>query len=156
MGEDSCEVSHKLVVSQIKLSSTTIRDHDGETLSSPISNAGSDPSCAAVGDTGEMRTLWSRTASDGGSSLADLSMPSYFVREVQELTKLPLPQGNACLRFHKRHVFSTKSVYDGQWLGIHRHGFGVQTWPDGTTYMGEWREDRASGKGRFQYCDGHI
>jgi len=38
----------------------------------------------------------------------------------------------------KRPVFTFKSgaVYDGEWIGDRREGYGVQKWPDGARYEG--------------------
>merc|ERR1712113_819 len=35
--------------------------------------------------------------------------------------------------------FASGSTYKGEWAGCARHGFGVQTWPDGPIYAGEWK-----------------
>ena len=37
-----------------------------------------------------------------------------------------------------------------------RNGFGVQTWPDGAKYEGEWVNGKAHGKGKFTHVDGDI
>jgi hypothetical protein len=33
---------------------------------------------------------------------------------------------------------------------------GVQVWPDGARYEGEWRENRAHGQGKFTHVDGDV
>ena len=68
------------------------------------------------------------------------SIPSAVLRYTHKLTR--------------RHTFRTGAVYDGEWLGNERCGFGVQTWPDGAEYRGEWRQNTATGKGCFRHCDG--
>ena len=35
--------------------------------------------------------------------------------------------------------FKSGAVYDGEWIGNMRDGFGVQTWKDGARYEGEWK-----------------
>ena len=35
-----------------------------------------------------------------------------------------------------------------------RHGFGVQSWPDGAKYKGQWSNNKAHGKGTFWHADG--
>ena len=35
-------------------------------------------------------------------------------------------------------------------------GWGTQVWPDGGKYEGEWRENRANGKGQFWHADGDV
>lgn len=49
---------------------------------------------------------------------------------------LPLPKGD---------------VFEGV-----RHGYGVLLWPDGSRYEGEWRENKACGKGKFWHADGDV
>ena len=33
-------------------------------------------------------------------------------------------------------TFPSGIIYEGQWLGELKHGFGVQKWPDGAIYEG--------------------
>lgn len=54
----------------------------------------------------------------------------------------------------RRHTFSTKAVYNGEWAGNDRHGRGIQVWPDGTRYDGEWLADCAHGRGCFRFGRG--
>ena len=35
-----------------------------------------------------------------------------------------------------------------------RSGMGTQIWPDGARYEGEWKDDKANGKGRFDHATG--
>lgn len=42
---------------------------------------------------------------------------------------------------------STGSVYEGEWLGNFRDGFGTMIWLDGAKYIGNWSFNRACGKG---------
>lgn len=35
-----------------------------------------------------------------------------------------------------------------------RDGEGTQIWPDGSKYVGHWKNDMADGKGRFIHADG--
>lgn len=51
----------------------------------------------------------------------------------------------------------------GKWYDIHgnyvngkRHGYGVMTWPDGSSYRGEFYNDEITGKGKYIYADGKI
>lgn len=81
---------------------------------------------------------------------------SYFGREAAELRRLPPPMGGAGSSSHRRHTFRTGAVYDGEWLGNERSGFGTQTWADGAEYQGEWRQNTASGRGCFKHCDGDV
>ena len=37
-----------------------------------------------------------------------------------------------------------------------RQGFGLQYWPDGSKYHGQWLEDKAHGIGRLILADGYV
>ena len=37
-----------------------------------------------------------------------------------------------------------------------RHGFGMQIWPDGSKYVGYWKNDKANGSGRLIHSDGDV
>jgi len=37
-----------------------------------------------------------------------------------------------------------------------REGVGIQDWPDGTRYIGEWRDDKANGWGKLRHGDGDV
>lgn len=50
--------------------------------------------------------------------------------------------------------FPSGIVYKGEWLGVVKHGYGVQVWPDGAKYEGEWSEGKANGRGKFTHADG--
>ena len=36
---------------------------------------------------------------------------------------------------NEEYAFENGAVYKGQWLSKKRHGFGVQTWPDGASLV---------------------
>lgn len=52
--------------------------------------------------------------------------------------------------------FKSGFIYEGDWLGNMRDGYGVQIWPDGAKYEGDWKLNRAHGKGKFQHVDGDV
>lgn len=81
------------------------------------------------------------------------STPSYFCREMVELTALQKTGGVQNMKPYK---FKTKAVYTGQWQNNMRHGFGTQTWVDGASYSGQWQNNAAIGKGRFTHGDGDM
>ena len=43
------------------------------------------------------------------------------------------------------------SIYQGEWDVVinMKDGKGVQIWPDGSRYDGQWKDDMAEGYGRF-------
>ena len=53
-------------------------------------------------------------------------------------------------------VYDSCAIYDGEWKGNNRDGWGVQTWKDGARYEGEWLYNKAHGKGMFFHVDGDI
>ena len=66
---------------------------------------------------------------------------------TQELAKLP-SMGPAGQRTRRRHQFKSGAVYDGEWTGNERNGFGTQRWADGAEYTGQWSQNTATGAGR--------
>lgn len=51
---------------------------------------------------------------------------------------------------------ATGAVYNGEWRGQFREGYGIQTWPDGSKYEGYWLNDKANGQGRLYHADGDV
>jgi hypothetical protein len=51
-----------------------------------------------------------------------------------------------------------KIIYYGEWDKNKnvRHGRGIQIWPDGAKYIGNWKNDKACGKGKLYHPDGDI
>lgn len=37
-----------------------------------------------------------------------------------------------------------------------KEGYGIQTWPDGSVYEGDWLKNEANGKGKFIYANGDV
>lgn len=64
----------------------------------------------------------------------------------------------AGLVFREEVVYPDGAVYKGQLKeGTDiRHGFGIQVWPDGAKYEGNWRDNVASGRGKFYHIDGDV
>ena len=62
------------------------------------------------------------------------------------------------LEFREEVVYPDGAVYKGQLkVGTdQRHGYGIQVWPDGAKYEGYWRNNVASGRGRFFHIDGDV
>lgn len=49
------------------------------------------------------------------------------------------------------------AVYRGQIKqNGERHGYGIQIWPDGSKYEGNWRDDIRQGRGRLTNAEGDI
>lgn len=54
----------------------------------------------------------------------------------------------------KAYTYPDGTTYDGQWDGNNRHGFGVCVRPDGTRYEGEWKSNKRHGLGVWIRPDG--
>eukprot|EP00440_Ansanella_granifera_P025629 gb/GFBE01027831.1/.p1 GENE.gb/GFBE01027831.1/~~gb/GFBE01027831.1/.p1 ORF type:complete len:401 (+),score=63.84 gb/GFBE01027831.1/:1-1203(+) len=91
---------------------------------------------------------------DETEAAAESLAASYFLREAAELQNLNHFGGGPLVRTRMKHIFKTGAVYDGQWLGNERDGFGKQTWPDGAEYVGEWKHNVVTGIGAFAHSDG--
>jgi len=126
-----------------------------------MGHAYSDATCCkeAAGADAEEANVIAVVPQVGSSSKAQglpAESTSYFGREADEFAALAKEWRNRSVRGQQASfVFKTKSVYDGQWMGHMRHGFGVQRWIDGATYSGEWKENNAEGRGRFEDSNGN-
>lgn len=62
---------------------------------------------------------------------------------VQEVDRIELPDG---------------SIYRGQVIkGTQiRHGRGIQEYPDGARYEGEWKNNKVEGRGTFYHVNGDV
>lgn len=74
--------------------------------------------------------------------------------QVRKLKKVGDKKGGK--RYKRKYTFKSGAVYDGEWIGGIRDGFGCQTWPDGAKYTGEWRDDKANGRGTFVHVSGDV
>jgi len=70
------------------------------------------------------------------------------------------------------YTFKSGATYEGEWLTGMRDGIGTHIWPDGAKYQGiffrilsqiifitkkgEWKNNKAHGKGKFYHIDGDI
>ncbi len=55
---------------------------------------------------------------------------------------------------YKNHTYPDGTEYVGDWKENQRHGYGVWTRPDGMRYDGEWQYDKPHGQGVLTYPDG--
>ena len=49
------------------------------------------------------------------------------------------------LQFIEELIFENGAVYKGYLENGMRHGPGLQVWPDGAKYEGDWRRNKANG-----------
>ena len=53
--------------------------------------------------------------------------------------------------------FKTGGVYKGELKDtLIRHGYGIQEWEDSSKYIGDWKDDKANGKGKLYHASGDI
>ena len=79
-----------------------------------------------------------------GSGQKISSIPGTEIKMTAEL-KQRIKTEN--LSFVEELQFENGSVYKGYMKDGMRHGPGTQLWPDGARYTGEWRYNKANGKG---------
>ena len=74
-----------------------------------------------------------------------------------EQSTVKLPQ-SATLIEKEAFVLAKGQVYFGQWTPDlkQRAGIGIQVWPDGSVYEGQWLRNRANGNGRLIHADGDV
>ena len=46
--------------------------------------------------------------------------------------------------------------YTGDMENNKKHGWGIQHWPDGSRYEGNWKDDVACGFGKLYHADGDF
>lgn len=93
-------------------------------------------------------------AADSGAANVGRSIShSYFARELPEFAEL---SAGGVDGQRPPFTFRTHAVYSGQWRGKFRHGFGIQTWPDGASFAGRWEDNKANGPGRFVHADSDV
>ncbi len=54
------------------------------------------------------------------------------------------------------YTYPDGTKYDGEWKDNKRHGHGILTRPDGTKYVGEWAENKPHGQGVLITAEGMI
>ncbi len=54
----------------------------------------------------------------------------------------------------KVYTYPDGTTYNGEWEGNKRHGYGIWIRPDGTRYEGEWENDKPNGRGILTNADG--
>ncbi|WP_375180668.1 hypothetical protein [Enterococcus rotai] len=48
---------------------------------------------------------------------------------------------------------SNGDSYIGEWIGLIKHGYGVQTYHNGDTYEGNWIHNKFEGQGKYFYAE---
>ena len=91
---------------------------------------------------------------DGISHTSQMKRPNIEpIDEKDVINKIDLEIGEGAI-----YTGQVKSVNDnetGKEVFI-KHGKGVQTWPDGAKYEGDWRYGFAEGQGNFHHKNGDV
>ena len=80
----------------------------------------------------------------------------YFFLDNPLLAELEKIAKNSNLQFIEELIFENGAVYKGYLEAGMRHGPGVQIWPDGAKYEGDWRRNKANGQRKFWHADGDV
>ena len=59
-------------------------------------------------------------------------------------------EGN-CENGYGKWVYTDKTTYEGEWVGTKKNGQGVETWPNGYIYKGEFKDSEWSGGRCFNF-----
>ena len=79
----------------------------------------------------------------------DLNNPDY-----SNSTASRQPTEVTILNGYHRYTYADGSTYDGEWKDDKGHGQGTLTWADGNKYEGEWKDGKKHGQGTYNYPDG--
>jgi hypothetical protein len=62
------------------------------------------------------------------------------------------------LQFTEDFVFENGNHYSGYMKKgkVIKQGYGIQIWPSGTVYEGNWENNVAHGKGKFTHVNGNV
>ena len=69
----------------------------------------------------------------------------FFFSDHPMLSELEKVAKSSNLQFIEELIFENGAVYKGYLENGMRHGPGVQIWPDGAKYEGDWRRNKANG-----------
>ncbi len=62
-------------------------------------------------------------------------------------------EGN-CDNGYGKWVYTDKTTYEGEWVATKKEGQGIETWPNGYIYKGEFKNSVWSGIGTLTFPDG--
>lgn len=65
-----------------------------------------------------------------------------YMETIDKQGKLYVPNAP---KERRRHEYASGAVYEGEWVGGMRQGFGKMEWPDKATYQGGWKHGKACG-----------
>ena len=60
-------------------------------------------------------------------------------------------EGN-CENGFGKWTYTDKTTYEGNWVSTQKHGLGIETWPNGYIYKGEFKKSNWSGQGILTFA----
>ena len=75
---------------------------------------------------------------------------SFLITSVALARSTGCKEGN-CENGFGKWVYTDKTTYEGEWVGTKKNGQGVETWPNGYIYKGEFKNSEWSGVGAVSY-----
>ena len=75
---------------------------------------------------------------------------SFFVTSSVLARSTGCKEGN-CENGYGKWVYTDKTTYEGNWVGTKKNGQGIETWPNGYIYKGEFKNSDWSGIGCLLY-----
>ncbi len=55
-----------------------------------------------------------------------------------------------------KYTWPDGTVYDGDWKDDIKNGEGKSTYPDGIVYEGDFKDGKMNGKGKDELCDDNV
>ena len=108
---------------------------------------------------GEIREYASKIVLKMENQLGKYELPSNTNKsnsphqsDSTDLTK----KGSPNVKLHPMKMLDDNWVYEGEWRGDNKHGFGTHIWADGSMYVGQWKKNKPHGKGRLIHADGEM
>ena len=73
---------------------------------------------------------------------------------IENITKKKTVAANVGENYIGTHTFADGSTYNGEWKDNKHHGHGTYTFADGSTYIGGWKDGNEHGQGTSTLADG--
>lgn len=91
-----------------------------------------------------------------GQEALHAGMVCLLVNLVATHVLAPLYFSTAGPAFPKNFQHTDGGVYNGEWKGALKDGFGVYTYPSGAVYAGEWLDGTKEGRGVYSFAKGGV
>jgi hypothetical protein len=101
-------------------------------------------------DTGKVRKNIPQEETHQGPIPPLSAVPSYNFLSPKEYYE----KASEIKKFYRddkeEYVFKNGDIYNGEWIGNERDGFGEQKWADGNEYKGQWLDNKPFGHGTLR------